>query len=88
MKKIIRLTESDLSRIVRKVLKESELNEDTNSCFEKNGLPVPTGCKEMVKTNLKSGTSECLKELAITYISDPIGYKKVNVISCIMGLEK
>ena len=83
MKKVIRLTESDLSRIVKKVLKE---NESSDNCFKKNGLPVPTGCKEMVKTNLKSGTSECLKELAITYISDPIGHKKVNVISCIMGL--
>ena len=83
MNRIVRLTERDLTRIVKRALKESD---EKASCFEKNGLPVPTGCKEMVKTNLKSGTSECLKELAITYISDPIGYKKVNVISCIMGL--
>jgi len=86
MKKVIRLTESDLARIVKKVLKENESSESTDNCFKKNGLPVPTGCKEMVRTNLKSGTSECLKELAVTYISDPIGHKKVNVISCIMGL--
>ena len=77
MKRIVRLTESDLTRIVRRVLKENESSGSTDNCFKKNGLPVPTGCIEMVKTNLKSGTSECLKELAITYISDPI--EKNNV---------
>lgn len=49
MKKIIRLTESDLTRIVRRVIKENENSDvfEDNKCYDENGKEIPCYDKEL-----------------------------------------
>ena len=44
MKRIIKLTESDLTRIVRRVIMEQG-STDISKCFTDNGITQPTSCK-------------------------------------------
>jgi molybdopterin/thiamine biosynthesis adenylyltransferase len=49
MAKIIRLTESDLTRLVKRVIKEQQQKGPYDDCFIKQGIPaekIPQSCKK------------------------------------------
>lgn len=54
MKKIIKLTESDITRIVKQVLIEEEVSDviDVSECFDENGVKIP--CEGEKTQNLKT----------------------------------
>lgn len=99
MKKIIRLTESDLTRIVKRVIKEeTDAKGPIGDCFRGSGLPMPKACAAMATIPLELISGEemgddsrtmaelggiCLKELALTSFMDPLGFKKLKVIGCL-----
>ncbi len=93
-----RLTERDLSRIVRRVInEEAEAKGPIGDCFRYAQLPIPNACAAMAKTPLEIGgivpddnedlidlAAPCLKELALTSFMDPLGFKKLKVMGCLM----
>ena len=99
MKKIIRLTESDLTRIVKRVIKEeTDAKGPIGDCFRSSGLPMPKSCAAMAAVPLEVLSGEeidddgrtmaelcgpCLKELALTSFTDPFGFKKLKVVACL-----
>ena len=77
MKKIIRLTESDLARIVKRVIKENSLNEDLTDHLRKRAIyqnimkDVRSG--EINKHELKTDLNSIAKDAALklkTFITD------------------
>ena len=45
-----RINENDMSRIIKKVLRESPSQTDSfGDCFKKAGIPTPNSCKTMMK---------------------------------------
>jgi hypothetical protein len=72
MKKVIRLTESDLVRIVKRVIKEQSTTGTTPSifdeCFTTQKIPLdklPQSCKDMInnKDKVNSFYGRCSSEL-------------------------
>jgi hypothetical protein len=62
-----RLTESDLSRIVRRVLKEEEDTSIGGGCFSNTTISIPSSCKVkttggMIGTGI-SVSQECISDL-------------------------
>ena len=94
-----RLTESDLTRIVKRVIKEeAEAKGPIGDCFRGSGLPMPKACAAMVtiplefihqkeysddRRKLSELSVTCLEELALTSFMDPLGFKKLKVIGCL-----
>ena len=54
--KVITLSESDLRRIVKRVINEGS-DKPIEDCFKKSSIKMPAACK------LADGQSECLKKL-------------------------
>ena len=92
-KKIIRLTESDLARIVKRVLMENETDPmaDFNKCFKSSGLDIETmpECNKLIGVLTNPETKEypdptaCLTEVSIKIINvNPFTVPlKINEIS-------
>ena len=86
--KIIDLTESDLKRITKKVLKEQDVNEttDTNGdpgkdfveCCKKAGITPPKSC-------VAGDPGKCMEELAELILGDPLdsGMKALVALNCL-----
>ena len=88
--KIIDLTESDLKRITKKVLKEQDANETTDT----NGDPgkdFVKCCKEAgidtskVPSCVAGNTAKCMEELGTMISSDPLGMgtKALVALNCL-----
>lgn len=61
MKKVVRLSESDLDRIVKKVLKEQSVDE---KCADKiKGIKVPESCKPPVASDQKFNMKKCYDDI-------------------------
>ena len=78
MKRIIRLTESDLTRIVRRVMNEqAPENGGVASCFEGVKFNVPSVCRAA------DGQNMCLEELKKQIMEAPVEIG--NAIACVMS---
>ena len=87
MARIIRLTESDLTRIVRKVLKE----EDTSmggGCFSNTTISIPSSCKVKPTGNpLGTGmgvSPNCVKDLGKMMTMDNLK-ELTKLLVCLAG---
>jgi hypothetical protein len=79
----VRLTESDLNRIVRRVINEQkDNNEDISSCFEDNGLKRPEYCYPLPGSDRGVDLEKCIAELGKMVTSAGV-FKVMNTISCI-----
>jgi len=68
MKKVIRLTESDLNRIVKKVIKEQPLEDEIKYIT----LEIP---ESIIKHSLKLGISEHkLEDMFEQYVKESLGF--------------
>jgi hypothetical protein len=79
MKRIIKLTESDLARIVRRVIREEEgPKEDLAQCCKDAGITAPLSCTT-------GDVTKCMKDLGNIVISDPLGMgmKAVAALNCL-----
>ena len=79
MKRIVRLTESDLARIVRRVIKEEEgPKEDLIGCFNNSGITPPNSCNT-------GDVTKCMEDLADMVKTDPLefGLKVGQILTCI-----
>ena len=68
MSKIIRLTESDLIRLVKRVINEQSTPSIFDECFTTQGIPLdklPQSCKDMInnKDEVNSFYGRCSSEL-------------------------
>ena len=79
MRKIVRLTERDITRLVRKVIKENEEG-DENTSFDLYTLPK-RGFKVVVATKIANDPSNV--ELKV-YLTFPMG-KNINYLRDIKG---
>lgn len=81
MKKIIRLTESDLTRIVKRVIKEeTDAKGPIGDCFRSSGLPMPKACAAMSTIPLEliglgdeydpGGDDRTIAELSVTCLKE------------------
>lgn len=87
----IKLTESELTRIVRKALKEEQetAKGPIGDCFREYELTPPQACKSLAMKIVKDSFPtalgrQCLKELVVLGLEDPLGYKKGMVTACII----
>ena len=62
MKKVTRLTESDLNRLVKKVLKENTQN-DCLEILTKKGIKLPASCQVPVSSDQKINWQKCQQEV-------------------------
>jgi len=77
-----RLTESDLNRIVRRVISEQEQTDILVKCFEDNGVSQPSACRMDPTSDREFKLEECLAAVGKMVFS--IGLETVaDVISCI-----
>ena len=86
MKKIIKLTESDITRIVKQVLIEEEVSDviDASECFDENGVKIP--CEGEKTQNLKT-----VKVVAIKLkqnVANPFGITNAMTNEVISVIEK
>jgi len=83
-----RLTERDLSRIVRRVLKEDE---DTTSmvggCFSKTTLSIPPSCntKREITPHSLLGTGEAISKECLNAIGGMITYNNLKEVTKILN---
>lgn len=77
--KTITLSESDMKRIVNKLLKEeSDPKEDLVKCCKDAGIKVPMSCTSGV-------FAECIKEVGEIILKDPVGegMKAIAALNCL-----
>lgn len=78
--KTISLTESDLKRIVVRVLKEekNDPKQDLEKCCKDAGIKAPTSC-------VSGDYSKCIEEIGKMIVNDPLGtgMKAVNALNCL-----
>jgi hypothetical protein len=77
--KTISLSESDMKRIVNKLLKEeSDPKEDLVNCCEKANIKAPAAC-------LSGDYSKCIEEVSKVIMGDPIGegMKAITALNCL-----
>ena len=93
MKKIIKLTESDLTRIVNRVIKENESKSDLLdlTVFQlRKKLGLPSGCKIEIKKGDVSGKSikytKYVKYI-ITQLPSPVDGNREKIMKKIESLE-
>jgi len=79
MKRIVRLTENDLTRIVKRVLREgADPKNDLIVCCNKAGIKPPTSC-------ISGDYSKCIEEVGKVIMTDPIGegMKAIAALNCL-----
>jgi len=93
MKKIVRLTENDLERIVRKVLEEQTAPPSQNpmnviqKCFEDSGVDMRNYGKcmaagaELMQGKMPQSSADCMKE--ITNKGADLGMKAFSLLACV-----
>jgi hypothetical protein len=77
--KTITLSETDMKRIVKKLLKENEdPKNDLVVCCSEAGIKPPASC-------LSGDAEECLKEVGKMVINDPfgVGTKAIAALNCL-----
>ncbi len=83
MRRTTRLTERDLTRIVKRVINE----QPSTDCFKDSGLSIPIACKSLVPSNPTIGTGLKLQEGCLEAIRNMMtmsNFTKVaEVLSCI-----
>jgi hypothetical protein len=97
-KKIIRLTESDLARIVKRVLMENETDPmaDFNKCFKSSGLDIETmpECNKLIGVLTNPETKEypdpaacaaCLTEVSINVNPFTAPLKIAEISRCLFN---
>jgi hypothetical protein len=88
MARIVRLTERDLSRIVRRVLKEEE---DTTSmvggCFSKTTLSIPKSCDTKPKKTLSGtmGTGDLISKECLNAIGNMLTYNNLKEVTKVLN---
>ena len=81
MKKSIKLTESDLVSLIKRVISE-QTQPDLTECFKKNGIKPPASCIQSPAADKKMDVSRCLSELGSMVVN--IGTEKVfAAVECI-----
>ena len=102
MKKVIRLTESDLVRLVKRVIKEQSTPplkglypSHLNNCFVRQGIPldkIPQSCKDMInnKDEVNPFYVQCNRELhrGEFYKTTDMMAKVDASLNCVMGLVR
>lgn len=87
MKKIVRLTESDLNRIVRRILKESQ-NDIPDpikiiSCLSEMKIEIPSSCTGSFFPPKAPNPTDCVND-----VINKVGNNKPNLEECLgMKLE-
>lgn len=85
MKKIVRLTEGDLNRIVRRVLKESQNNIPDPikivTCLSEMGIEIPTSCTGSFFPPKAPNPTKC-----VTDVIAKVGDNKPKLEEC-LGVE-
>jgi len=78
--KIITLSESDLKRIVKRVLREEDADpkEDLIKCCSEAGIKPPQSC-------VSGDHKKCIEEVGKMVINDPLGtgMKAINALNCL-----
>lgn len=75
MKKIIQLTESQLEKVIKRILSEQE--NSFSDCFEREGLPTPEGCKG-------NDLSKCHSEILAILVEGKVDtVKVVRIAKCV-----
>ena len=72
MKKIIQLTESQLEKVIKRILSEQE--NSFSACFEREGLPTPEGCKS-------NELPKCHSEIVAMLVAGKVDAVKVGRIA-------
>ena len=91
MKRIIRLTENDLARIVRRVIKEDDMTSMAGGCFSKTTLSIPPSCNTKTKktnTNVM-GTGDLVGKDCLSDIGKMMTYNNLKevtkVLNCLLS---
>jgi len=74
--KVITLSESDLRRIVKRVINEGS-DDSVEACFKNSNIKMPIEC------NLADGQSECFKKLSEMATSPETVIEIAKIITCI-----
>jgi hypothetical protein len=76
--KTITLSESDMKRIVKKLLRESDPKNDLIDCCDKAGIKPPMSC-------VSGDHAKCLEEVGKIIIKDPVGegMKAIAALNCL-----
>jgi hypothetical protein len=77
--KTISLSESDMKRIVNKLLKEeSDPKEDLVKCCKDAGIKAPMSC-------ISGDFAKCIKEVGEMILTDPVGegMKAITALNCL-----
>jgi len=84
MARIVRLTERDLSRIVRRVLNEDKSVAD---CFGKTTLSIPPSCntKREITPHSLLGTGEAISKECLNAIGGMITYNNLKEVTKILN---
>ena len=91
MKRIIRLTENDLARIVRRVIKEDDMTSIAGGCFSKTTLSIPPSCKTKREISPHSlfGTGELVSKDCLSDIGNMITFNNLKevtkVLNCLLS---
>ena len=82
-----RINENDMSRIIKKVLRESPSQTDSfGDCFKKAGIPTPNSCKTMMKDINLWMTPSCVKDIGM-YMLNPYNLSKIGTLYACLGKE-
>lgn len=82
-----RINENDMSRIIKKVLRESPSQTDSfGDCFKKAGIPTPKSCKTMMKDINLWMTPSCVKDIGM-YMLNPYNLSKLGILYACLGKE-
>jgi hypothetical protein len=82
-----RINENDISRIIKKVLRESPSQTDSfGDCFKKAGIPTPKSCKTTMKDINLWMTPTCVKDIGV-YMLNPYNLSKIGKLYACLGKE-
>ena len=87
MKRIIRLTENDLARIVRRVIKEDDMTSIAGGCFSKTTLSIPPSCNTKTKkTNTDvMGTGDLVGKDCLSDIGKMITFNNLKEVTKVLN---
>ena len=91
MKRIIRLNENDLARIVRRVIKEDDMTSMAGGCFSKTTLSIPPSCntKREISPHGLFGTGELVSKDCLSDIGKMITFNNLKevtkVLNCLLS---
>ena len=87
MARIIRLTENDLARIVRRVIKEDDMTSMAGGCFSKTTLSIPPSCNTKTKktnTNVM-GTGDLVGKDCLSDIGKMMTYNNLKEVTKVLN---